>query len=230
MNTLLINGCSFGECWNPSDQFVSDLGCDSVENISKQATSFQRTCRTTVEWIAQNGDPHFVIIPITFAHRWELAIAQNDDPLDGAWFPLQRKDLLNSTKHTLATEVDKEKLALMMDLYYGNIPTIKTYWDKVFTEVVLLSAFLKSRNIRHIMFDMCNNFDRKHIKGYKGFIKTTLIESNKNIIDLFSFCGNKYMWQNMPDNERTDYNIHHAPEQYRTLETYLSHYLQQHLK
>jgi len=230
MNTLLINGCSFGECWNPSDQFVSDLGCDSVENISKQATSFQRTCRTTVEWIAQNGDPHFVIIPITFAHRWELAIAQNDDPLDGAWFPLQRKDLLNSTKHTLATEVDKKKVALMMDLYYGNIPTIKTYWDKVFTEVVLLSAFLKSRNIRHIMFDMCNNFDRKHIKGYKGFIKTTLIESNKNIIDLFSFCGNKYMWQNMPDNERTDYNIHHAPEQYRTLETYLSHYLQQHLK
>ena len=57
MKTLLLNGCSFTHRWNPSKKFVRELGCDRVENISKVSTSFQRTCRTTIEWIAINGNP-----------------------------------------------------------------------------------------------------------------------------------------------------------------------------
>ena len=219
--TLLVNGCSFGECWTPTQEFIENLGCDNVVNLSKVATSFQRTCRSTIEWIAQNGSPEFVIVPVTFAHRWELAISDNEDQIDGSWFPLQRKGFINAYSDQLHRDVDLTKLKNMIDLYYGSIPTIKTYWDKLFSEIIMLSSFLNSKGIKHLFFDMCNDFDKKHIKGYKGFDKLKLITSNNNIIDLFEFCGNKYMWESMEDNDGVDFNIHHAPDQYKKLENYL---------
>ena len=95
MKQLLLNGCSFGECWQPTPNFLQKLGCDTVENISKSGTSFQRTCRTTIEWIAQHDLPHYVIIPITFSHRWELALNLHEDKLDGSWVPLQNSNFLS---------------------------------------------------------------------------------------------------------------------------------------
>jgi len=225
MKTLLINGCSFGKIWNPSQEFVESLGCDSTINISKVATSFQRTCRSTVEWVAQNGNPNLVIIPITFAHRWELSISDKEDNIDGAWFPLQRKELLDSVEQKLSPDVSKDKVSQLIDLYYGVIPTIKTHWDKIFTEIILLSAFLESRKIKHLFFDMCNEFKKRHIEGYKGFSKIKLIEDNRNVIDLFSFCGNRYMWESMTGDKSENFNQHHAPEQYEILEQRLINYI-----
>ena len=224
MKTLLLNGCSFGDCWTPTSEFVKSLNCDTVTNISKVGISFQRTCRSTVEWIAQNGNPHFVIVPITFSHRWELAVGDGEDQLDGSWFPIQRKELLHTTGHRLNTDVDKSKLENLIDLYYGSIPTVKTYWDKLFYELIMFTAFLDNTGIDYLMFDMCNEFDKRHIKGYKGFDKLKLIESNKKVIDIFKFCGNKFMWDSMKDEYKKDnpeWNIHHAPKQYVELEKYL---------
>ena len=227
MKTLLLNGCSFGHFWNLTDQFISSLGCEEAVNISKVVTSFQRTCRSTVEWIAQNGTPEFVLIPITFCHRWELAISRNQDPIDGSWFPLQRKEFIDRHKGDLRPDVNVDKLKNMLDLYYGSIPTIDTYWDKMFTEIIMLSSFLESKGIKHLFFDMCNEFDKKHINGHKGFSKIKLIESNKNIIDLFNFCGNRYMWNSMANNDNVNFNTHHAPEQLKHLENYLLTYINQ---
>jgi len=218
IKTLLLNGCSFGECWTPTQEFVSALGCERTCNISKRATSFQRTCRSTIEWITQNGRPEFVIIPMTFSHRWELAISEKEDFIDGAWFPMQRKDFIDNFEQLILKTIDKEKIRQLIDLYYGTIPDVRTYWDKMFTEIIMLSAFLDLHQIPYVMFDMCNEFNRKHIKGHKGFEKIQLIEDNKNIIDIFNFCGNRHMWNSMPEKETHDFNIHHAPTQYKTLE------------
>jgi hypothetical protein len=226
MKTLLVNGCSFGHCWTPSDRFIKRLNCDKAVNISKIATSFQRACRTTVEWIAKNGNPHFVIIPVTFTHRWELAVSGNDDDLDGQWFPLQRKELVKNYQNTISPLVDQNKLEKLIDLYYGSIPNIVTYWDKAFTEIIMLSGFLKSKNVKHLIFDMCNVFEREHIKGYKSLEKLKLIEQNKSVIDLFAFSGNKFMWNTLKDKEKIDFNTHHAPEQYLELEDFLANYLE----
>jgi len=225
MKTLLLNGCSFGQVWKPSGDFVKSLGCDNVTNISKVATGFQRTCRTTLEWISQNNDPTFVIIPITFSHRWELAVSNEEDDIDGSWFPIQRKELIDDIKVNLHGDVSKSKLKQLVDLYYGSIPTIKTYWDKLFTEIILLASFLENRKIKYLFFDMCNEFDKKHIKGYKGFEKLKMINANKNIIDIFGFCGNRYMWSTMNNKEQIDFNTHHAPEQYLELEKYILDYI-----
>ena len=226
MKTLLINGCSFGLGWKASDGFVQKLGCDSVINISKVATSFQRTCRSTIEWIAQNGLPKFVIVPITFSHRWEIAIGNDQDELDGIWFPMQRKEYVFSTGQKIRDDVSKDKLGELADLYYGCNPTSITYTGKLFTEIIMLSAFLESKNIDYLFFDMCNEFQREHIAQHKGFDRLKFLEDNKKIIDLFAFCGNRYMHDTMHNKEKVHFNTHHGPEQYQELEKYLLKYLE----
>ena len=76
------------------------------------------------------------------------------------------------------------------------------------------------------MFNMCNNFDKKDIEGYQGFEKVKLIEQNKNIIDLWSFCANEYMFTTMKSNTDIDrYGHHHDPEQYKQLEKHILNYI-----
>jgi len=229
MKRLLINGCSFGKSWTPSTEFIESLGCDDCVNISKVGTSFHRTCRSTVEWIAQNGDPHFVVIPITFWSRWEWTVSAIDDQIDGLWFPIQRAEYLESdpkeeTVRKVDPDVDKDKLKKLIEYFNGISPTIRGFWDKLFTEAVLLSGFLDAHKVDYLMFDMCNEFDGIHLSDYKGFEKLKLLEENKKVIDLFNFCGNRYMWNSLENKEKIDYNIHHAPAQYRILEKYLLRY------
>ena len=228
MSTLLINGCSFAECWKPSNRFQKNLQCDKLVNLGKSGTSFQRTNRSTVEYIAQNGNPDWVIIPITFLFRWELAIGKKDNEIDGTWWPIQ---VVNHSIPTVAlsSSVDKKKLYKWVETYYQLIPDIRTFWDKGFTEIITLASFLEQRKINYLMFDMCNNFEKKHLANYKGFEKIKLIEQNKKIIDLFNFCGNRYMWGTMDNNSRNDidcYAHHHNSLQYSHLENKLIDYLQ----
>jgi hypothetical protein len=224
--TLLINGCSFAECWSPSAEFVSKLNCDDVINLGKGGTSFQRTARSTIEWIAQNGKPNYVVIPITFSHRWELALNEDEDTIDGSWIPLQNSNFL-SDKYKLQATTTK-KLKKFVDEYYELIPTIKTYWDKCFTEIIMLAGWLENERIPYLMFDMCNQFDRKHLEGYKGFEKLKFIEQNKNIIDIFDFCGNEFMWRSLSEDGKKIIDpvlYHHRDPQYRILENHLLNYI-----
>ena len=230
--TLLINGCSFTECWTPSSKFAEQLNCTRYVNLGKIGTSFQRTVRSTVEWIAQNGNPSYVIIPITFAHRWELGIARIEDDIDGTWYPLQRKEFINQNK--ISPLVSVEKIKSLIDLYYGSIPDIRTHWDKCFTEIIMLAGWLENERIPYLMFDMCNQFDRKHLKtfdgkdNYKAFEKLKFIEQNKNIIDIFEFCGNEFMWRSLSENDKQNIDpvlYHHTDPQYRILENHLLNYI-----
>jgi len=225
MSTLLINGCSFARCWNPNEEFIKSLSCNQVINLGKDGGSLQRVVRTTVEWIAQNGPPSMVIIPIPPVTRWELSIAKNEDAIDGTWYPMQLKEYLDEKR--ISTLVDFKKLQNLTELYYGSIPDIRTYWDSCFTDLILLSSFLEQTKINYLMFDMCNNFEMKHLKEYKGFEKIKLINNNKKIIDLFGFCGNKYMYQIIKDKNKDEIDplmYHHLGKEYKDLENYLLNY------
>lgn len=231
MNTLLVNGCSFGQCWSPSDSFLKKFGCTSTVNLSKGGTSFQRTCRSTIEWIAQNHKPTMVAIPITFAHRWELALNLHEDPIDGSWVPLQNSNFL-SDKYTLQ-ETSVESVKELVEQYYKVIPTIKTHWDKIFTEIIMFAAFLEKQKIPYLMWDMCNGFDKEHIEGYAGFVKVELIEQNPYIIDLWRFCGNRFMRDTMTEDAKAktpEFAHHHAQEQYYELEKYIIQYYEKNLQ
>jgi len=225
MSTLLINGCSFARGWNPTNDFVKSLNCDSVINLGKDGGSLYRVVRTTIEWIAQNELPKFVVIPIPLASRWELAISKNDDIIDGTWYPMQLKQYL--VKEKISDSIDFKKIEKLTELYYGSIPDIRTHWDRCFTDLILLSSFLEQNKIDYLMFDMCNNFEMRHLTGYKGFEKIKIIEKNKKIIDLFKFCGNHYMCQSMKIENKKNINPlmhHHIDNEYQQLEKYLLDY------
>ena len=226
MKTILLNGCSFAEFWKPSDKFISSLGGDNLINLGKAGTSFQRTCRSTIEWVAQNVKPDFVLIPITFSQRWELALNLDEDQIDGSWVPLQNSNLLADRYKIQDSSIDDVKK--LVDQYYKIIPTIKTYWDKMFTDIITFSAFLEKQKINYLMWDMCNGFDKGHIKGYKGFSKIELIEKNKRVIDIWKFCGNRYMRDTMEEEIKSktpEFVHHHDAPQYRELEKYLIKYI-----
>ena len=116
----------------------------------------------------------------------------------------------------------------LLENYYSIIPDIRTHWDKGFTELILLSSFLEQRKIKYLMFDMCNDFDEKHLVNFKGFAKLDLIKNNKNIIDLTVFCGNRFMWNTLDviQKQKIDPTAHHHNKiQYTQLEKYLLNYL-----
>lgn len=232
LKTLLLNGCSFGKCWTPTKQFISSLGCDTHVNISKIATSFQRTCRSTIEWIAQNGDPDYVIIPITYVARIEMPAARCDkwNNIDGNWIPVQEDGTLPNDSHELRRKivmhVDQNLLASYYKQYHKLVYSSIGYIDKVLTEIIMLSSFLKSRNIPYLMFDMCNDFDEDTIYKHPHTNKIKLIKSDERIIDIFNFCGNKFMQESL-ESGVADFNVHHKPEQYLVLEAHLQQYIKQ---
>ena len=228
--TLLINGCSFATYWNPSVEFVKNLNCDSVTNIAKVGTGSQRVLRSTIEWIAQKGNPEFVIVAIPLHSRWEMSIGKHDDDIDGTWMSLQHPEYLD--QDNISDQVSFTHLQNTIKNYYTLIPNIRTEWDKLFTEILALSGFLTATGIKHLFFDMCNNFEIEHIKGYKGFSKIKLLEKNKSIIDIFGFCANKHMHEHLPENEKNNTNQtmhHHGQSSYSHLENYILDYLNSNL-
>jgi hypothetical protein len=217
--TCLINGCSFSLQWKPSTEFLSKLNQKNFVNISKVATSFRRTVRSTVEWISQNDKPDLVIIPITYAHRFEMAISKEEEDIDGTWLPIQRSELLDPNK--VSDSVDIDKLSSMIDNYYGCVPDVRQYWDSLFTDLIMFTGWLSSNNVDYIAFDMCNNFEKIHINNLKAMEKIKLIEKDKKIIDLFSFSGNKIMHDSMKEtikNKIDPYGHHHSQKEFLVLE------------
>jgi len=219
---LLMNGCSYTAIWQPSEKFTNALGCDKVNNIALYGGSFQRVCRTTVEYFAKNPKPNFVLIPITFCYRWELSVGNKNDDMEGNWLPMRTNNDLKQEQ--MAQEVSKEKIDDLVDNYYGCIPNDINYIDKMFTDIIMLSSFLEKQEVPYLMFDMCNGFDREDLKNFKGMDKLSLIESNKNIVDLFTFCGNRYMWSQLTNaqQKKADKTTHHhASFTYHILEKHI---------
>ena len=217
-----MNGCSYTAIWQPSEKFINALGCDKVKNISMHGGSFQRVCRSTIEYFAKNPKPKFVLIPITFSYRWELAVGNRNDDIEGNWLPMRTNN--NLKQEQLAQDVSVSKLNDMIENYYSCIPEDVSFLDKMFTDIIMLSAFLEKQGVPYLMFDMCNGFDREDLKNFKGMDKLSLIESNKNIVDLFTFCGNRYMWSQLTDaqQKKADKTTHHhASLAYHILEKHI---------
>ena len=109
-----------------------------------------------------------------------------------------------------------------------NQTSVEQSWQKIFSQIITLASFLEANNLKYLMFDMCNNFEYRHIKGLDGFEKLKLINDNKNIINLFEFCGNKFMYDQLPTDEQKNIDAYlwqHHQDEYNALENYLIDYL-----
>jgi hypothetical protein len=199
--TLLLNGCSYGWAWQSFPGI----------NISQSGGSIARSVRTTMEWIVTNGKPDYVFIPLTMTSRFEIAMVHEQNiPIEGPYI--------------VGSHVNNYEIgAKISDSFYLG-------WDYAFMYTTMFSAWLNSLNIKHLIWDQCNMFDREHIKGLHGLEKLKLIEANPRVVPLFDFCGNQYMydnggaWQPADNNDET-FIRHYKDESYSILKEYLSKYM-----
>ena len=204
--TLLLNGCSYGHVWQ------SFPGV----NISKTGGSFYRSVRTTVEYCASNGNPNAVLIPITFIDRDEyITSISQDSIIEGPY------SVSNSS-----TELKQlnETFNMLSDTSYAT-------WDRFFLTLTLFCAWLEKQNIKYIIWDQCNKFNKVHLTGYKAINKFKYLEENKNIVDLFNFCANQYMYDNGAPITDPITNVpsyaHYEDQYYKVLVNYLRDYIKQ---
>jgi hypothetical protein len=238
---LLISGCSYGLVYSEiQDDLKSTFGVDEVVNLSEAGASPDRQIRVVIEWIAQNGKPDMVMMPVSHYNRFDLPIAEKFDPLHNlhlkaSWQAdlLQRRNIEDKFKDTLKTFLKAG--AILHEVEH-------TTHDYLFVKLITFQAYLQVNQIRHLIFDTGNYYEKLWIKylsiddennsGYQpGMKKRDLIENCKGIYKLLSFCSNVWMYQQLSDEEKKSYipyqeetplayplddneqaTIHHGPE------------------
>ena len=79
---LVVSGCSYGTVYSDISAELKKLfNVDEIINLSNLGGSPDRQMRVVIEWIAQNGNPDMVIMPVSYAYRFDLPIAEKLDPL-----------------------------------------------------------------------------------------------------------------------------------------------------
>jgi len=214
MKRLLLNGCSYTHGWNPTEWFAGY----EITNLAIAGGSNQRAFRTTIDWILKNGNPDFVITPITYPERNEFILRGDTD-----------YTLINVGYFT-HTDKEMSNVFLKFNYYVSDLHRM----DKLCMDMIMFSAFLNERKIPHLIFDMCNHFSRtlRHLND-RLLTKTKEIEQNPNIIDFFNFCGNIYLSDNNATFNPTEVKrfpnilpcaLHYETDDYHILEKYLDSY------
>lgn len=159
---LLVNGCSYAEVWGGKD-LAKDLDLNLI-NLSKSGASNSRIFRTTIDYILENDDIDTVILMLTFWDREEIRI-------DDEYFDYNPNGFRNKSN-----KLTKDYTEYILNRYrydFDNEQCVVNLLGKVLTT----SAWLKSKNIKHIIFS-----------GPGGYVLPG--EKRKNILNLKEACRN----------------------------------------
>jgi hypothetical protein len=210
--TVLINGCSYAHQWQPTKWFE---GYDIV-NIAASGGSNRRAIRTTVEWILKNGNPDYVLLPVTFFNRSESFFDHNLNFAD--YISISFGFYANHKLGKLFEEVEAVEH-----------PSVTL--DRFVTDMIMFDSFLKQRNIPYLAWNMCTPS-----KGMPSFkvnealeLKMAWLKNNPRIVD-WDFVGNVYLGENgarvdNPSEEQWKLEArHYDKNDYYILEKYLNDY------
>jgi len=207
--TVLINGCSYAVGWNPDKWFEGY----NIVNLAKNGGSNRRAMRTTIEWTLLNGNPDYVIIPITFLDRNETFFDSN----------------VNNAKYVDINSgfYDSHPMGQITEQFLG-VEHTSARLDKFLTDLIMFTSFLQLRNIPFIMFNMCIRNMPSLLDDNTLKVKAEYLNSCPGIIDL-TFIGNKYLGDNGATPAGNDINFdvevrHHDVNNYHILEKYLNDY------
>lgn len=217
MKTLLISGCSYALCYSEIVEELKNLFLvDKVINLSSGGTSPDRQIRVVIEWIAQNGNPDMVIIPVSHYNRFDLPVAQEFDNLhnlhhiadwDIGWISrgLHRKSI-NSMIDLDILKTFTKTGAIVHQIEH-------TIHDYLFVKLLTFQAYLQQNKIRHLIFDSGNHYeklwmeylsiDNENNSGYQpGMKKRDLIEQCPGIYKFLSFSSNVWMYDQIIDKDK----------------------------
>lgn len=219
MRTLLISGDSYALVYSEIVEELKTLfSVDEVINLSSAGTSPDRQIRVVIEWIAQNGNPDMVMMPVSHYNRFDLPIAGDFNNLHN----LHHK--AHWTVDWIDTAVENKTINDIVD-----IDTLKTFiktgaivnqiehtvHDYLFVKLLTFQAYLQQNKIRHLIFDTGNYYEKlwmnylsiddENNSGYQpGMKKRDLIERCAGIYKFLSFCSNVWMYEQIADK-----NNHH---------------------
>ena len=212
MKTLLITGCSYGVVYSEIESELKEIfDVDQVVNLSLVGSSPDRQIRVVIEWIAQNGKPDMVIMPVSHSDRFDLPIAKDFDPLHNlhARTSWSNNIVLDGLNDDIDKDIFDKFLKYGAMIYQIQHPT----HDYLFVKLITFQAYLEMNKIRHLIFDTGNYYekmwmkylsiDEKNNSGYQpGMRKRDLIENCPGIYKFFSFCSNVWMYEQMTEEEQ----------------------------
>ncbi len=212
----MISGCSYGVVYSDiQDELKEMFGVDEVINLSQNGGSVDRAIRAAIEWIAQNGNPNMVILPVSHYNRFDLPIAQNVHPL-------------HNRHYKMAWHYDLDKNFGSADPIDSNVTreTLETYLktgamvhcneypahDSLFVKLITFQSFLEINKIRHLIFDTGNYYEKLWNEKQPGMEKRKLIENSKGIYKLFTFCSNVWMYNQLTHEQKINYIPWYKPQ------------------
>ena len=221
VKTLLISGCSYGVVYSEIEKELKVLfGVDRVVNSSFKGGSPDRQIRGVIEWIAQNGNPDIVIMPVSFAHRFDLPIAGKIDPLHNRHYRCMWHMNLGKN-YGSANPIDPvyDQDALQTYMKIGAVIHSNDYpgHDNLFTKLITFQAYLELNKIRHLIFDTGNYYQKLTDLQQPGMEKRKLVENCKGIYKFFTFCSNVWMYDQMTDEEKINYTPWYNPPRRKPL-------------
>ena len=210
--TVLINGCSYAYNWKPTNWFEGY----NIVNIAECGGSNRRAMRTTVEWILQNGNPDYVLFPITFFNRTESFFDHN---LTRAEYIAISNGWCGTHKHG----------PLFEELAAVEHPS--AILDRFVTDMIMFDGFLAQRNIPYLAWNMSTPPEGMPYDNVNEALITKMnwLRNNPSIID-FAFVGNTYLGENgaRPDGDIELQYLpvarHYDKNDYHILEKYLNDY------
>jgi len=239
MKTVLISGCSYGLIFNDvsmQEHIKKELKVEKIINLSYAGSSVERQIKTVIEWLSNNPFPDLIIMPLTHIERYDESVSKIFDPavaydesLCVSMDPFTDNQAMNKQ---LKSRIDLQTINSLLKnktLIYNHTSA----FNKFISHIITFSGWLQNKKIRHLLFNMSNQFDKtKFLK----INKQIFLQENKNIIDIFSFCGNKFMYDSLNKeeqinekiNELGQYAHHYGVESNKLLINHLNSYIIKH--
>lgn len=216
---FVLNGCSFCANYYLANELAIALGYAEFENLSIGGSSNRRIIRSTLEYVEQNS-PGFVLLGLTFWNRQESPFLNATDP----WVSYNAQGLQGLFAPEDAEFVDaiprKEFDKYVQQRYVYDIN--QRYIDQLYCDIAMFSAYLKQKNIRHLIFNTCET-------DYQTYASTIDISKIKEVVPML-FVSNLHLANlgaSFADQEQrwSPRARHYNGEEYRHLNDYLLQYI-----
>ena len=217
---LVVSGCSYGSVYSDISVELKKLfNVDEIINLSNLGGSPDRQMRVVIEWIAQNGNPDMVIMPVSYAYRFDLPIAEKLDPLHNKHYRCVWHMDLDKNFGTAKPIDDKYRSTLQTYLKTGAMIHENEYpaHDNLFTRLLTFQAYLELNKINHLIFDTGNYYSATLKENQPGMQKKSLVEKCKGIYKFFTFCSNVWMYEQLSDKEKISYVPWYKPQRNRPI-------------
>ena len=218
---LLMNGCSYGSAWGTALSALSKkLNIKNCFNLSLPGSSNDRIFTSTIEYIL-TYPVEFVVISTTFWDRQAAPWNPDIESYNRHWVSYSPVGI----KNLRYANLNNQYIKYIESRYKFDVN--RKYIDMFSHDVISLSGFLTSRNIRHVIYSAPGEL---FLKNHISELKLKYIQENKNLINLDTWSSNLFLHEAGSTSADVDVSPsckHYHGNENLPLVEYLYNYIQQ---